>query len=66
MSPMEGILMQIKQWIVIAGLMVAAPLLVACGEEKAADEAAPAAAPTDAAPADAAPADAAPAEGEAE
>lgn len=51
--------MQIKQWIVIAGLMVAAPLLVACGEEKAADEAAPAADT-------AAPADAAPAEGEAE
>lgn len=66
MPPMEGILMQIKQWIVIAGLMVAAPLLVACGEEKAAEDAAPAAAPADAAPADAAPADAAPAEGEAE
>ena len=59
--------MRIKQWIVIAGLMVAAPLLVACGEEKAADEAAPAA--DSAAPAadTAAPAEeAAPAEGEAE
>lgn len=58
--------MQIKNWIVIAGLMVAAPMLVACGEEKKAEEAAPAgeAAPADAAPADAAPA--APAEENAE
>lgn len=59
--------MQIKQWIVIAGLMVAAPLLAACGEEKAADEAAPATAPAgEAAPADAAPPEAAPTEEKAE
>ncbi len=64
--------MKIKQWILIAGLTVAAPLLVACDEKKAADEAAPAAdtaAPAEApaAPADdAAPAETAPAEGEAE
>ncbi|MDO9461341.1 MAG: hypothetical protein Q7N95_14695 [Alphaproteobacteria bacterium] len=48
--------MQVKQWIVIAGLMVAAPLLVACDDKKAGDEAAPPAADA-AAPADGAPAD---------
>ncbi len=56
--------MQIKKWIVIAGLLVAAPMLVACGEEKA-DETAPAAEPAAPAGEPAAPADGAPAtEGE--
>lgn len=52
--------MQIKHWIVIAGILVAAPMLAACGEEKKAEETAPVTDP--AAPADAAPAEGQPAE----
>lgn len=36
--------MSIKHWILIAGLATGASLLTACGEEKKAEEAAPAAA----------------------
>lgn len=35
--------MQIKHWVLIAGLVAGASMLAACGQEKKADEAAPAA-----------------------
>ena len=58
--------MQIKQWILVAGLMIAAPLLVACGDEKEGDTTIVVPPPAEAPPADAPPADAAPAEEKAE
>lgn len=36
--------MQIKHWLLIAGLVAGTSMLAACGEEKKAEEAAPAAA----------------------
>jgi len=36
--------MQIKHWVLVAGLLAGGSMLAACGEEKKADEAAPPAA----------------------